>query len=137
MLASESARLRRPPRSQLAPPRPPAPAPRRYVVVETYSDIASRFYAERDADAFKSHVRALGVPERNIVLLKGAKAGKASLEKNLEAWLPRMAKADSRVYFYFSGHGRAPLCPGTATRTSSRLRPIPSPNSTRGSASSR
>jgi len=76
------------------------------VGIETYSDIASKApYAERDADAFKAHVRALGVPERNIVLLKGAKAGKASLEKNLEAWLPRMAKADSRVYFYFSGHG--------------------------------
>lgn len=85
------------------------------VGIESYSDIASKAsYAERDADAFKAYVRALGVPERNIVLLKGAKAGKASLEKNLEAWLPRMAKADSRVYFYFSGHGAPDVKTGQA-----------------------
>lgn len=83
--------------------------------VESYSDIASKApYAERDADAFRAHVRALGVPERNIVLLKGAKAGKASLEKNLEAWLPRMAKPGSRVYFYFSGHGAPDVKTGQA-----------------------
>jgi hypothetical protein len=85
------------------------------VGIETYSDIASKApYAERDADAFKAHVRALGVPERNIVLLKGPKAGKASLEKNLDQWLPRMAKADSRVYFYFSGHGAPDVKTGQA-----------------------
>ncbi|MCM2304374.1 MAG: caspase family protein, partial [Elusimicrobia bacterium] len=105
---------------------PPSPSPRFSVAerpddlaiivgIETYSDIASKApYAERDADAFKAHVRALGVPERNVVLLKGAKAGKASLEKNLEQWLPRMAKADSRVYFYFSGHGAPDVKTGQA-----------------------
>lgn len=85
------------------------------VGIEAYSDIASKApYAERDADAFKSYVRALGVPERNIVLLKGPKAGKASLEKNLEAWLPRMVKPTSRVYFYFSGHGAPDVKTGQA-----------------------
>ena len=85
------------------------------VGIESYSDIASKApYAERDADAFKAHVRALGVPERNIVLLKGVKAGKASLEKNLEQWLPRLAKANSRVYFYFSGHGAPDVKTGQA-----------------------
>lgn len=83
--------------------------------VEIYSDIASKApYAERDADAFKAHVRALGVPERNIALLKGSKAGRASLEKNLESWLPRLAKPDSRVYFYFSGHGAPDVKTGQA-----------------------
>lgn len=85
------------------------------VGIESYSDIASKApFAERDADAFKAHVRALGVPERNIVLLKGSKAGRASLVKNLEQWLPRMAKADSRVYFYFSGHGAPDVKTGQA-----------------------
>lgn len=85
------------------------------VGIESYSDIASKAsYAERDADAFKAHVRALGVPERNIVLLKGSKAGKASLEKNLDAWLPRLAKADRRVYFFFSGHGAPDVKTGQA-----------------------
>ncbi|PIR16759.1 MAG: hypothetical protein COV48_09395 [Elusimicrobia bacterium CG11_big_fil_rev_8_21_14_0_20_64_6] len=105
---------------------PPSPSPRFnaadrphdlaiIIGIESYSDIASKAsYAERDADAFKAHVRALGVPERNIVLLKGSKAGKASLEKNIEAWLPRMVKADSRVYFYFSGHGAPDVKTGQA-----------------------
>lgn len=85
------------------------------VGVESYSDIATKApYAERDADAFKSFVRALGVPERNIVLLKGPKAVKSSLEKNLEGWLPRLAKPDSRVYFYFSGHGAPEVKTGQA-----------------------
>ena len=85
------------------------------VGIETYSDISSKAnYAERDADAFKAHVRALGVPERNIVLLKGSKAGRASLVKNVELWLPRLAKADSRVYFYFSGHGAPDVKTGQA-----------------------
>ncbi|MDD5302629.1 MAG: caspase family protein [Elusimicrobia bacterium] len=85
------------------------------VGIESYSDIASKAsYAERDADAFKAYVRALGVPERNIVLLKGSKAGKASFVKNLESWLPRMVKPDSRVYFYFSGHGAPDVKTGQA-----------------------
>ena len=85
------------------------------VGVESYSDIAAKApYAERDADAFKAYVRALGVPERNIVLLKGSKAGRASVVKNVEQWLPRLAKADSRVYFYFSGHGAPDIKTGLA-----------------------
>jgi hypothetical protein len=85
------------------------------VGIESYSDIASKAsYAERDADAFKAHVRALGVPERNIVLLKGSKAVRSALTKNVEGWLPRMAKADSRVFFYFSGHGAPDVKTGQA-----------------------
>jgi hypothetical protein len=85
------------------------------VGIETYSDIASKAsYAERDATAFKAYVRALGVPERNIVLLTGSKAVRSALTKNVEGWLPRLAKADSRVYFYFSGHGAPDVKTGQA-----------------------
>lgn len=85
------------------------------VGVEGYSGIATRApYAERDAEAFKEYVRALGVPERNIVLLTGAKAVRSALAKNVEAWLPRMAKPGSRVYFYFSGHGAPDVKTGQA-----------------------
>lgn len=85
------------------------------VGVESYSDIATKApYAERDAAAFKAHARALGVPERNIVLLTGSKAVKSALEKNVEGWLPRLAKPDSRVYFYFSGHGAPDVKTGRA-----------------------
>lgn len=75
------------------------------VGIEAYSELPKAAYAERDAAAVKAHLRALGVPERNVVFLAGAKASKSALEKNLEVWLPRMVKPESRVYFYFSGHG--------------------------------
>lgn len=73
--------------------------------VESYSDLPKAEFAERDAQAFKAHLLGLGVPERNIALLVGSRAGKAALEKNLEQWLPRVADETSRVYVYFSGHG--------------------------------
>ena len=85
------------------------------VGIEGYSDIASKAqYAERDAESFKSYVRALGVPERNVVLLTGSKATRSALVKNVEGWLPRMAKPGSRVYFYFSGHGAPDVKSGQA-----------------------
>lgn len=85
------------------------------VGIESYSDIATKApYAERDADAVKAHLRALGVPERNIVLLKGAKAVKSSIDKYVGTWLSQMAKPDSRVYFYFSGHGAPDVKSGKA-----------------------
>jgi len=83
--------------------------------IEGYSDIMAKApYAERDAEAMKAYVRALGVPERNIVLLTGSKAVRSALTKNVEGWLPRMAKSDSRVYFYFSGHGAPDVKTGQA-----------------------
>jgi len=104
---------------------PPSPAPNFQsperpddlaivVGVETYSDIPKAAYAERDAEAVKSHLRALGVPERNVVLLLGSKASRSALVKNIELWLPRMTKPDSRVYFYFSGHGAPDVKTGEA-----------------------
>ena len=74
--------------------------------VESYSNELPRAdYAERDAEAVRAHLVALGVPERNVKALTGAKATRGQLEAYLEDWLPRMAKPGGRVYFYFSGHG--------------------------------
>ncbi|UPT76040.1 MAG: caspase family protein [Elusimicrobiota bacterium] len=85
------------------------------VGVESYSDIGTKApYAERDAEAVKSFIRALGVPERNIILLTGPKAVRSALTKNIEGWLPRMAKPNSRVFFYFSGHGAPDVKTGQA-----------------------
>ena len=84
------------------------------VGVETYSELPKAAYAERDAAAVKAHLRALGVPERNVAFLVGSKASKSALEKNLELWLPRMVKPESRVYFYFSGHGAPDVKTGQA-----------------------
>lgn len=85
------------------------------VGIESYSDIAAKApYAERDAAAFAAHAKALGVPQRNVVLLTGSKAGRASLEKYLEQWLPNLVKPESTVYFYFSGHGAPDVKSGQA-----------------------
>ena len=74
--------------------------------VEKYSnDVSIAEFAERDAQAAKNHFLALGIPERNIKYLVGDRATKANLEAYIEDWLPRNVKEDSRVFFYFSGHG--------------------------------
>ncbi|MBI2790046.1 MAG: caspase family protein [Elusimicrobia bacterium] len=73
--------------------------------IEHYPDLPAAAYAERDAVAAKSFIRALGVPERNIVLLTGGRATKTGMEKTIEAWLPNNVSEKSRVYVYYSGHG--------------------------------
>jgi len=84
------------------------------VGVENYSDLPKAQYAARDARAFAAHAKALGVPPRNVVLLTDQKAGLASMDKYLDQWLPRMVQPDSRVYFYFSGHGAPDVKTGQA-----------------------
>lgn len=73
--------------------------------IEGYADLPAATYAERDATATKSFIRALGVPERNIVLLTGSRATKNGFEKTIEGWLPNNVSEKSRVFIYYSGHG--------------------------------
>lgn len=73
--------------------------------IENYADLPAATYAERDATAVRNFIRAMGVPERNIVLMTGSRATKSGLEKTIEDWLPNNVSAKSRVYFYYSGHG--------------------------------
>ncbi|MCM2303511.1 MAG: caspase family protein [Elusimicrobia bacterium] len=75
------------------------------VGVENYQAVARAEHASRDARAVKAHLKAAGYPERNIVFLVDQQAGKASLDKYLDAWLPRNTDERSTVLFYFSGHG--------------------------------
>ena len=127
-LAAEKAPARAQEEARTAPPAdaPPAPQaeaksdvdqptaklaehPNDYAVVvgiEKYSnDLPDAQYAEHDAAAVKSHLLALGYPERNIKLLTGQRATGTGLASYIEDWLPRNVKADGRVFFYFSGHG--------------------------------
>ena len=76
------------------------------VGIEKYSkDLPDARFAERDAVAVKDHLLALGFPERNIKFLTGQSATGTSLAAYLEDWLPRKVNKDSRVFFYFAGHG--------------------------------
>jgi len=82
--------------------------PRKFALVvgvEKYKALPEALYAERDAAAAYAHLLALGYPERNIKYLSGPDATNSGLQKNLETWLARVTKADSSVFFYFSGHG--------------------------------
>jgi hypothetical protein len=85
------------------------------VGIEGYRSIGPRAnYAEGDAKLVKTYIESLGVPAANIILLTGADAGRADIAKYLEEWLPGVVKADSRVYFYYSGHGAPDPASGTA-----------------------
>lgn len=73
--------------------------------IEQYADLPPSSGSERDAGAVREFYRALGIPERNIVELRGQRGTKTGFEKIFEAWLQNNARAGSRVFVYFSGHG--------------------------------
>ncbi len=75
------------------------------VGIENYSRLPAASHAEHDADAVKRHLLALGLPERNIVMLQGQRAVRSQLAAYLEEWLPKNVRPDSTVFFYYSGHG--------------------------------
>lgn len=114
-----------PPPLPMAPPPSAAPrftarSPERphdyalIVGVGYYKSLPAADYAENDAREVAAAVRALGVPEENTVSLIGAKATLSEVSKYVEEWLPRRVSPDSRVYFFYSGHGSPDIKDGTA-----------------------
>ncbi len=75
------------------------------VGIEKYANLPGAEFAKRDAAAVRRHLIALGYPERNIIYLTGQNAVRSGIKKYLESWLKRNVTKDSRVFFYFSGHG--------------------------------
>lgn|GEM_PF-4755166 len=76
------------------------------VGVESYQkSLPKASFAERDAQAMARYLRALGVPPRQMKVLVGSDATSSALRGYLTKWLPKNVKPDSRVFFYFSGHG--------------------------------
>jgi len=77
--------------------------------VENYSGNVPRvLYATRDAAWFREYaIKTLGLPAENIYYRVNAEATKNEFDKALgkNGWLDKRAKKDSRVYFFFSGHG--------------------------------
>ncbi|MFH2202176.1 MAG: caspase family protein [Elusimicrobiota bacterium] len=84
------------------------------VGIEQYSRITQADYAERDAKAMTGYLLALGFPRRNIIQLIGPDASYSALKKNIESWLPQNIQKNSRVFFYFSGHGAPDVSTGKA-----------------------
>lgn len=75
------------------------------VGIERYRGLPSADYAETDAAAMRDRLVGLGFPARNIVALLGADATRSKLHAYLDEWLPKNVGKNSRVFFYFSGHG--------------------------------
>ena len=95
-------------------PAPSVAVPRGYALIvgiANYKNLPSKSqleFSERDADAIYS---ILISPEggnfraENVHRLSGAQATMANLKRELETWLPSVAKEDDRVVIYFAGHG--------------------------------
>jgi tetratricopeptide (TPR) repeat protein len=95
-------------------PAPSVAVPRGYALIigiANYKNLPAKAqleFSERDADAMYS---ILISPEggnfhaENVHRLTGAQATLANVKRELETWLPSVAKADDRVVIYFAGHG--------------------------------
>jgi tetratricopeptide (TPR) repeat protein len=96
-------------------PQPPAvTVPRSYALVvgiTQYKNLppaGQLQFPERDADAmYTVLISAEGgqFPAQNVHRLIGSQATLANLRRELEQWLPSVAKDDDRVLIYFAGHG--------------------------------
>src|SRR5581483_8435604 len=94
--------------------KPRVSIPRGYALVvgiSNYKNLPSKAqldFPERDAESMYS---VLISPEggnfkaEDVHKLIGPKATGAALRRELEEWLPRVAKDDDRVLIYFAGHG--------------------------------
>ncbi len=95
-------------------PAPPVSVPRGFALIvgiANYKNLPAKSqleFSERDADAIYS---ILISPEggnfraENVHRLNGAQATLANLRREMETWLPSVAKEDDRVVIYFAGHG--------------------------------
>jgi tetratricopeptide (TPR) repeat protein len=95
-------------------PPPKVEVPRSYAVVvgiSHYQNLESKFqlqFPERDAQSINT---ILISPEggnfkaENVHVLTGAKATLAGMRREIDTWLPSVAKQGDRVLIYFAGHG--------------------------------
>jgi len=62
-------------------------------------------YSDDDAKTVKAYLLKLGFRESRIELLVNDHATRSDIVKTVKTWLPNQVKPDSRVFFYYSGHG--------------------------------
>ncbi|MHB8370669.1 MAG: caspase family protein, partial [Leptospirales bacterium] len=81
----------------------------RYAVVvgvEHYpAGVPSATFSDRDADAVRANLIALGYSSSHIKVLKDDQATGMRIKAVLEKWLPRNVPSNGDVVFYFAGHG--------------------------------
>ncbi len=82
--------------------------------ISRYRDVPPAPFADRDAEAIKRYLVAMGYPEENVVVLLGDHATEASLADKLERWLPMNVDPRSTVFVYYSGHGAPDPASGKA-----------------------
>lgn len=73
--------------------------------VERYRGLPKSTYSRGDAELVKRYLTAMGFRERNVVMLLDEGATFIDFKKTLETWLKNVAKPNSRVVVYYSGHG--------------------------------
>jgi TPR repeat protein len=73
--------------------------------VEKYGSLPSAQFADRDAEAVRANLLALGYPMRNIFFLNGQLATRAKMAQSVNTWLPNRVSEKSTVFFYYAGHG--------------------------------
>ena len=91
---------------------PALPTPQRphdvavLVGIEHYRDLPQAKFARRDAEVMRAYlVHAMGFREENVRLLLDEQATFTDLKGYIEEWLPKNVSKDTRVLFYYSGHG--------------------------------
>lgn len=76
------------------------------VGIEKYSgSLPDAQFANRDAEAVRDHLVAMGYPRRNVIYLTGPQATRTGIQKYLDEWFPKNVKPESTVFVYYSGHG--------------------------------
>jgi len=63
--------------------------------VEKYASLPPAEFAERDAEAVRAHLMALGYPARNIYFLDGQQATRAKIAQSVNTWLPNRVEENS------------------------------------------
>lgn len=73
---------------------------------ENYQEVPQVDYAVRDGEIFKEYcIKTLGIPERQILMYTNATLANINKSLTLIESLSQVSKDDSRVIFYFAGHG--------------------------------
>ncbi|MHB2026904.1 MAG: caspase family protein [Elusimicrobiota bacterium] len=73
--------------------------------VGRYKSLPPALFADRDAQAMRRFVLALGYPKRHVISLENSNATGADISAYLESWLPQNIGGKSELLVYFAGHG--------------------------------